>query len=56
MNSAFGISGSHGFEIFVDSPPGDHTIQVFAINVGGGAGNPLVGTGGVRVGHPDGIP
>jgi hypothetical protein len=54
VNSAFGISGNHGFDIMVDSPPGDHTIQVFAINVGGGTGNPLVGVGGVRVGIPMG--
>ena len=54
VNSVFGIPGNHGFDILVDSPPGDHTIQVFAINVGGGAGNPLVGAGGVRVGVPMG--
>jgi hypothetical protein len=54
VNSVFGISGSHGFDFAFDSPPGDHTIEVFAINVGGGAGNPLVGRGQVRVGIPMG--
>jgi len=52
VNSAFGIPGAHGFDITVDCPPGDHTMQVYAINVGGGAGNPLIGQGPVQVGIP----
>ena len=54
VNSVFGIGGNHGFEVTIDSTPGDHTIEVYAINVGGGAGNPLVGRGSVRVGIPMG--
>ncbi len=52
VNSVFGIPGAHGFDITVDCPPGDHGFQVYAINVGGGVGNPLVGQGQVRVGIP----
>ena len=54
VNSVFGIGGNHGFDFTIASPPGDHTIEVYAINVGGGAGNPLVGRGQVRVGIPMG--
>ncbi|MET0865762.1 MAG: hypothetical protein ABWZ98_15640, partial [Nakamurella sp.] len=54
VNSAYGITGNHGFDFLIDSPPGDHSIQVYAINVGGGTGNPMVGTGQVRVGIPMG--
>lgn len=54
VNSAFGIGGNHGFDIVFTTTPGDHTVEVFAINTGGGAGNPLVGKGQVRVGIPMG--
>lgn len=54
VNSVFGIPGSHGFDITVECPPGDHGFQVYAINVGGGVGNPLVGQGQVRVGIAQG--
>ncbi len=54
MNAVLGVTGRHGFDITIDSPPGDQSIQVFAINVGGGTGNPLLGRGQVRVGIPMG--
>ncbi len=50
VNSVFGITGGHGFDFTIDSPPGDQSIEVFAINIGGGVGNPLVGRGQTRVG------
>jgi len=50
VNSVYGIGGNHGFDFTIDAPPGDHTVQVFAINIAGGIGNPLVGNGSVRVG------
>jgi hypothetical protein len=50
VNSVFGITGDHGFDITIDSPPGDQSVEVYAINVGGGIGNPLVGRGQTRVG------
>ncbi|HEY5149228.1 MAG TPA: twin-arginine translocation signal domain-containing protein [Mycobacterium sp.] len=54
VNSAFGITGNHGFDFTIDSPPGDHSIQIYAQNVGGGLEVPLIGTGQVRVGLPMG--
>jgi len=54
VNAAFGISGNHGFSVVVSAPPGDHTLDVYAINVGGGPGNPLIGQKQVRVGIPTG--
>ncbi len=50
VNAVFGIPGSHGFDLTFDTPPGDHSLEVYAINVGGGFGNPVVGRGQVRVG------
>jgi len=54
VNSVFGITGRHGFDFMIDSPSGDHTIQVYGKNVGGGLENPLIGAGQVRVGLPMG--
>ena len=54
VNSVFGITGNHGFDITIASPPGEHSVQVYAINVAGGVGNPLIGAGNVRVGVPMG--
>jgi hypothetical protein len=54
VNSVFGISGNHGFDVTIDASPGDHSVQVYAINVAGGSGNPMVGNGQVRVGLPMG--
>jgi hypothetical protein len=50
VNSAFGIPGNHGFDISIPMNPGRHSIQVNAINVGGGNDNPVIGGGSVRVG------
>ena len=33
VNSVFNISGNHGFDIAIDSPPGNHRFDVYAINV-----------------------
>jgi hypothetical protein len=52
VNAAFGIRGNHGYGIVVDALPGDHTLDVYAINVGGGPRNPLIGHGQVQVGLP----
>ncbi len=52
VNTAFGITGNHGFDITIDSPPGRHTVSVFGINVGGGSGNPQIGQGTTVVGSP----
>lgn len=54
VNSTFGITGHHGFDISIPSPPGNHSVRVYAINVAGGAGNPLLGKRQVRVGVPMG--
>jgi len=54
VNAAFGIHGNHGFHVVIDAPPGDHTLDVYAINVGEGPGNPLIGRKQVRVGIPVG--
>ena len=29
VNSVFGISGDHGFDFTFESPPGDHTVEVY---------------------------
>lgn len=50
VNAAFHISGIHGFSARVTARPGTHTFQVYAINVGGGVGNPLIGSRTVSVG------
>ena len=44
VNSALGITGNHGFDLTFDSPPGPHTFTVYAINVAGGTGNPVIGS------------
>lgn len=44
VNQAFGIPGNHGFDITVPYGPGRHRADVYAINVRGGAGNPLIGS------------
>jgi len=52
VDSAFDIDGDHGFDILVTAAPGNHTLDVYAINIYGGAGNPLIGEGRVQVGVP----
>ena len=54
VNKVFGIAGTHGFSILVDAPPGDHTMDVYAINSAGGPNNPLIGRMTVQVGLPMG--
>ena len=44
VNNAFGITGKHGFDITVPSAPGKHVVDVYAINVKGGSGNPRIGS------------
>ncbi len=58
VNSAYRIAGAHGFDITIPAATGRHTVQVYAINAGGGRGNPLIGTGsaavlGLPFGHLD---
>lgn len=56
VNSAFGIGGDHGFDIRIPSAPGDHSVVVFGINIGGEGGNAVLGTAVVRaVGLPRGV-
>ncbi len=52
VNTAFGIPGRHGYDMQVTVPPGSRTFTVYAINVGGGADNPLIGRRTVPVGRP----
>ncbi len=49
VNSALGVSGNHGFDITVPSPPGDHQFTAYAINIGPYNDNPWIGTTTVRV-------
>jgi hypothetical protein len=55
VNRVLGIPGDHGYQISVGSLPGTHTWKVFAINIAGGASNPLIGTLTARVGDAGGI-
>lgn len=52
VNSAFRITGRHGFVAEFGATPGPHTVQVFAINIADAVGNPLIGQGQVTVGVP----
>ena len=54
VDAVFGIDGDHGFDIVVDAAPGNHALDVYAINIDGGAGNPLIGQRSVQVGIPIG--
>ena len=54
VNTVCGILGAHGFSILVDAPPGDHLMDVYAINAAGGPNNPLIGRMSVQVGLPMG--
>ena len=49
VNSVYGITGRHGFDITIPATPGSHTVAVYAINIVGGSGNPLVGQGAATV-------
>jgi hypothetical protein len=43
VNSAYGITGNHGFSATFRTTPGAHNYKVYAINAGGGTGNTLIG-------------
>jgi len=43
VNAAYHVSGTHGFRATFPTTPGTHNFKVYAINVGGGTGNPLIG-------------
>ena len=44
VNNAYGITGNHGYNISVPYRPGTHLVEVYAINVKGGSGNPRIGS------------
>ncbi|MEP6560523.1 MAG: M15 family metallopeptidase [Nakamurella sp.] len=50
VNSAFGITGDHGFDVQIQLAPGNHTVAIYGINAGGGTLNPLIGVATVQVG------
>lgn len=43
VNSAYGITGNHGFSASFKTTPDAHNYKVYAINAGGGSGNTLIG-------------
>ena len=43
VNSAYHISGNHGFRVQFKASTGAHNYKVWAMNVGGGSGNTLIG-------------
>lgn len=43
VNSAYHITGNHGFTASFAAPPGAHNYKVYALNAAGGSGNPLIG-------------
>jgi len=43
VNRAFGITGTHGFSVHIRATNGLHKYRVYAMNLGGGSGNPLIG-------------
>lgn len=51
VNEAFGITGNHGFDTTFDvsESPGEYDIYVYAINMGEGTNNPLIGHSKVTV-------
>lgn len=45
VNKAKGITGNHGFNAkFYTGLTGTYTVRVYGINVGGGSGNPIIGS------------
>lgn len=51
VNNVYGVGNNHGFASTISvSPRGSKTVYVYAINVGGGSGNPLIGTKSVNIG------
>lgn len=55
VNSAYSITGTHGFKISLTAKAGTHTYKVYALNVGGGVGNPLLGAKSVAVRAASGV-
>jgi len=49
VNSAYGATGNHGFEVLLPMSPGLHSVTVRAKNVPGGD-DPIISTGSVLVG------
>ncbi|HEY0167324.1 MAG TPA: twin-arginine translocation signal domain-containing protein [Jatrophihabitans sp.] len=43
VNSAYNITGVHGFKAQFKASVGAHNYKVFAMNIGGGTGNTLIG-------------
>jgi hypothetical protein len=43
VNSAYRITGNHGFSASFRTTPGAHNYKVYAINAGAGTGNTLIG-------------
>jgi hypothetical protein len=43
VNRAFAITGTHGFSVHVNATPGLHKYRMYAMNLGRGQGNPLIG-------------
>ena len=43
VNSAYGITGNHGFSVHFRTTPGTHNYKVYAMNIGGGTTNTLIG-------------
>ncbi len=43
VNAAYHITGLHGFHLQFKASVGAHNYKVYAINAGGGTGNPLIG-------------
>lgn len=44
VNRIYHLTGSHGFDLTVPAAAGRHKVDVYGINVGGGSGNPLIGS------------
>ncbi len=44
VNRVHKVSGAHGFDVTVQAAVGTHKVSVFAINVGSGSSNPLIGS------------
>ena len=49
VNRVYRTTGRHGFDITVKEALGTHKVEVFAINVGSGTRNPLIGTVSAKV-------
>lgn len=49
VNAARHITGNHGFSLTLAASNGTHNYKCYAMNVGGGSGNPLIGVHNVAV-------